>query len=743
MTMQTNTPPSEFVSAEAQGEMPFAQASGMSLVDLWRILRVRRRIILGTAVTVVTLATIIVTQLTPLYSATVVVMLDQRKNNVEDINAVLSGLPSDPAAVQNQVQILTSLELAGRVVDKMKLEQDPEFNPSPGGWESFLKYLNPTNWFRADPKTQADAQGVDLVREEIIRKFLDHLSVAPIGLSTAINVAFESRDPGQAARIANAIGSAYVEGQLEAKFEATQKATQWLSGRIGVLSRQAQVADSAVQRYKAEHGITQTAAGDSMLDRQTADINGQLVLAKADLAEKQATYDHLAALARTRSAANAAQVVASPLIATLRAQESDLNREIADLSTKYGPRHPKMLNLQAQEANLGSKIAEEVQRIVESVRNDVDVANSHVASLQASLQQLETQGAGENQAEVQLTALQSAATSARAMYEAFLGRLNQTQDREGIETPDVRVISNAQVPKSPSFPNEALVMGVSIPGGLILGLILAFTAEHLDSGFRTSEQIEKLLGIPVLSTIPELAGVRKFLIETADVVLDKPTSSFTEAIRGLHLGLTLSNVDRKPKVIVIASSVPGEGKTSVAVSLGRLAAKSGLKTIIVDGDLRRPNIATMMKLDAPELGIIEALTGEHTLDQCIRVDKRSAAWVLPCLQSPPNPADVLASEAMQKLIVNLRKVFDLVVIDSAPVVPVNDTKILSQWADAVLFVVRWEKTPREAVANALRSLADVHVPIAGIAMTRADNERFNYYNYGYQNYSKYNKYYGN
>jgi capsular exopolysaccharide synthesis family protein len=729
------------VSHEIHQDALGQDESGFSLVEFLRVARIRYRVILGAAAVFVVVVSAIVLQMTPLYTSTAVVILDQRKNNVEDTAAVLSGLGADQTTVQNQVQILTSMELAGRVIDKLKLDQDPEFNPKRTWWGAALYAINPFNWFPAARKTQADAAGEDLERSGVIHAFLNREAVDPIGLSTAIKVSFESNDATKAARIANAIANAYVEDQLEAKFEATQKATQWLSGRINELSKKAQAADAAVQQYKAEHNITMTAAGVSVVDQQIADINNQLVLAKTDLAEKQATYGRLYALAQAGQAGSSAQVLASPLIAALRSQETTLMSQLADLSTKYGARHPKMLDLQAQKENLEAKIAEEVQRIVDASKNDVAAAQAHVGSLQGSLNHLEAQGAGQNQDEVQLTSLQSAATSARAMYEAFLGRLNQTQGQEGIQTPDARVISNAEVSSSPSFPRTGLIIGASIPAGLILGLMLAFALERLDSGFRTTSQLESLLGVPVLSTIPEIAASDKKPVSTSDLLIDKPMSSFAEAVRGLQLGLTLANIDKKPKVIVVTSSVPGEGKTTLAVSLARMAARGGQKVVIIDGDLRRPNIAKSLGIEKPDHGLIEALTGDVPLEQCLTKDPRTNALLLPCLKTPISPADVLASKAMQELIAKLRNGLDLVIIDSAPLLPVNDTKVLSRLADAVLFVVRWEKTPREAAVNAMRSLVDVHAPVAGIALARADSERFRYYSYGYQNYYSYSKYY--
>jgi capsular exopolysaccharide synthesis family protein len=740
MNIQRTVPAIEALGPEQPGDAQFEEKSGFSLLDLLRIVRVRRKVILGTAALVVALVTVIVMETTPLYTATAVVMLDERKHNLEDTAAVLSGLPSTQATIQNQVQILTSLELGGRVVDKLKLAEDPEFNPKLTGFSKFIGFLNPLSWFPARP-TEVSALGEDRERSALVHRLLGRLTVMPIGASTAMKVSFQSESPGRAAQIAQAVANAYVEDQLESKFFATQKATQWLSGRINELSQKAQIADAAVQQYKAEHNITSTGTGASVVEQQIADINGQLVVARTQLAEKQANYSRLASLARQGRAADSVQVMASPLIATLRGQETQLTNEMANLSSKYGDRHPKIVDLRAQKANLDQKIAEEVQRFVDAAKNDTDIAAAHVASLQGSLNRAEQQGAGQNKANVQLSALQSAATSARAMYEAFLGRLNQTQGQEGIQTPDARIISNAEVPTSPSYPNKTRSIGLAVVGGLVLGLVIAFMMERIDLGFRTTAEIEAALHLPVLSTIPEVANPTEEEINPADLVIDRPMSSYAEAVRGLQLGLTLSNVDAKPKVVVVTSSGPGEGKSTTAISLARISARNGLKAVVVDGDLRRPKIAKALGLEGAQLGIIDVLAGTYSLEECLHKDPRSDAMLLPCLKTPPSPADLLTSHAMETLMQQLRERFDFVFIDSAPILPVNDTKLISLLADTILFVVRWEKTPRDAANTAIRSLMDVRASIAGIALTRADNERFRYYSYGYQSYYSYSKYY--
>jgi succinoglycan biosynthesis transport protein ExoP len=718
-----------------------ASEASFDLTDLLRVIRVRQRLIVGTAIAVIVLTLIVLFRLTPLYQGKALVMLDQRENKVMDVESVLSGLPTDAASIENQVQILRSRNLLTRVIDKLHLDRDPEFMPSGRGLvSSVLYYANPLHWVGSETSvatTEAERQNQ---MNRIINKLLAKMTVAAQGRSTAIQIAFESSDPAKAQRITNAIANAYVEDQLNAKFEATQKATVWLADRMQELNTQVQAAEAAVQEYKAQHGINET-NGSSLTDQQLAQLNGQLINARAALAEQEAKYNRVSQMQRSGQAESVSQVVASPLINQLRGQETELMRQQAEFSSKYGARHPRMLDLENQRRNISQKIAEEAGRVAGSVANDVAVARAQVSSLSSSLGQLTGTSNVENKARVRLKQLEAAATSSRSLYEAFVSRFKETQGQEGIQTPDARIISRAELPASPSFPNKVLVLGVAVPGGVLLGFLLAMVAERLDSGFRTVQQVERLLGIPVLSTMPEIPGLARTGAEAADQVVEKPMSSFAESVRGLKMGLALSNVDAKPKVILVTSSVPDEGKTTVSLSLARLAARMGQKVVIVDGDLRRPSVAEALRLKDVEFGIVEALSGEVALDQCLQKDSQTNALVLPAVKSTINAPDLLASTAMERLIEGLKTYYDLVIIDSAPLLPVNDTKVLCGLVDAVVFVVRWERTPRDAVVNAARMLADVHAPVAGVVLARADASRYQYYSYGYQNYGGYNKYY--
>ena len=304
----------------------------------------------------------------------------------------------------------------------------------------------------------------------------------------------------------------------------------------------------------------------------------------------------------------------------------------------------------------------------------------------------------------------------------FLGRFNQMEGAEHIQTPDARVISAADLPQFPAIPQKDADYSKLPPfqSDCCSGLQSTRSIgreQQLNPGFHTVAQIEHMLGLPVLCTLPEIGDVA----DPGSLVIDNPRSSFAEAVFGLQLGFTSG--DRNPKVVVITSSIPNEGKTTLALSLARLAARAGLKTVSVDGDFRRPSIAKVIGEGKSGDGIIEAILGQ-VLDACFTPDPKSDVLALACLKPPARAADLMNSRPMQQLVKKLSLSFDLVVIDSPPVLPVNDARVLSRMADAVIFVVRWETTPREAAVRALRSLLEVDAPLVGVALTRTDVERF-------------------
>jgi capsular exopolysaccharide synthesis family protein len=699
----------------------------------------RRVTILGTVMLITTLTALVLFQLTPVYTATTQLMLGERMNKVIDAEAILSGLPTDNAMIENQLQILRSWSLAERVITKLGLAKDPEFNPAlRNKADDWLSSLNIFSWISGgEPAVSKKEQGVD---PDILNGFLGKMGASSVGRSSVIRISFDSPDRSKSARIANGIADQYIVDQLEAKFEAAKRATGWLNERLSELQDQVRAAEGAVERYKTEHGLSESNNGQSLVGQQLSDLNGQIVLARTNLAEQEAKYRQMASLAASgRGVDSAAGAMSSTVIMALRAQQTELIRKEADYRSKYGERHPLLIALLDEKRNLNAKIDEEVRRVLQLQQNDVSVARARLASLEGSLGQMQGTADTQGQARIKLRELERDAESGKALYQSFLSRFKEVQDKDQIQTPDARVIAPATVPSSPSFPNKRLFLAGAAAGSLILGLVLAFMLEGLNSGFRTGAEVERALSLANLAIVPTVPNVQRI----QDRVVSKPLSAYTEAIRTLYAGLQLSDVDNPPKVVLVASSVPNEGKTSTAVSLARLAARGGQRVVLLDGDLRHPSVAGAFGIRKPEAGVVEVLAGKRDLASVLLRDTMTPLEFVPIANPPANPSDLITSDAMRRLVDTLRQHYDLVVIDAAPVIPVSDTRLLSRLVDKVIYVIHWDKTPREAVQNGVKMLREGGADIAGTILNHTDLRRHSIYGYGYgYGATSYGAYYG-
>jgi len=720
--------PYQSPSTYVTGYVPQVPPPGFQLGDFLRIVEARRGTVLRVALAVIVLAVLVALILPRQYTSSAVVMLDQRKNNVTDLSAVLSQLPTDPATLQNQIQILTSREIATDVITKLQLYNDPEFNPvlEPPGPSAMLR---PSFWFG-----DSAAGDVALIHDRILATFLKHVSAEANGLSTAITVYASANDPKKAQSIADALTKAYVDDQVAVRRNANSGTSDWLDRRTNDLARQLMQEQAAVQQYKASHGLNDSAPGNSLVDQQMAAINAQIVQARSDLAEKQAEADRVGTSAAAGNAADVSQVVASPLIVQLRGQQADLIRQEADLSSKYGPLHPKLVAVQAQRRDLDAKIAQEVTRIAGSLGNDVATTQAHLNSLQQSLAQVERQANGQNQSRVELEALQSNADSTKAQYEAFVGRLRQTEDQDSVAAPESRIISSATLPLTASSPKRWLIVGASIPLGFLLGILTALLSERF-GGFvpvRVARAPRATIGPAAPATIvdrprkaapkpvpavwsgppilAELANAEK--LGAAAYVVDYPGSRYAQAMSAL-----VSQFDSNEAgaaVVAVTSAQGGESKSAVAVSIARAAAQMGRKTVLIDCD---PGQLAMKAIDAPsKAGLYEVLTGTVKLSDALAKDSRTGAYTLAMTRRPPSLATMFTSVAMTRLLQVLKEGADLVVLDCSRAGAGPEAGLLAKLSDATLLVTRKDALGKLALSKSVALLAGAQAaPLAIIA----------------------------
>lgn len=690
----------------------------------WR----RKALLLAVAAIVFGGALAIAFGLTPLYTANARMLI-----NLQAAQAITDAAPAGlkaaglRALLLGEVEVLQSDRLLDRAVERLGLLKDDEFNealPRRGGFDGWL-----------DDGSGAALNQAALARAAhdkrlTVKTLRERLTIRPPAISNVISIAATSRDPEKAARIANGYAAIYIEDQLDRQVQLAMQARAFVNQRLRDMEAKVAAAQRAITDFIASHDFDETGAA-ALIDRQSGDISRQLTLAKAELAEKEVRYRQVLELAKDKDAlATAGEVRRSPVIQRLRDQEGQLVRRRAELENRFGEKHPTMVNLNAQLADLHKRIAVEQQRIVEELKNEVQVATARVASLGQELGRIDSERAGLNRERLQLRRLEREADASRRLYEAFVSRAKLAEHSLPVDQSQIEFIARAKPPLEASFPRRGLVLGLGAILALSAGVFVVLLVERLDSGFHTVRQLERFLDIPSLGVVPRRSGRAAGGGRLADLVVDEQGASYVEAIRSLRTSLMVSRLDRPPKVVLIASARAGEGKTSLAVSLARLSALSAVEgnVILIDGDLRKPAVAAALGIPA-ERGLIHLFAGEATLEEVIQTDPRTGLQVLPATQGTPNPPELLNSHHMRSLLDRLSKSYDLIVIDSPPLESVSDARVLARLADATVFAVEWEGTPRNVALDALRQLLSAGAHVAGAVLQKVNLRRTASYGY--------------
>lgn len=721
-------------------------AAEIDLRELLRKLWRRRRLIIGTVILMTALSVLVTLQLTPLYRARAFVMIEPRQSQVIEFTSVLSGLPPGTETLNSEIQVINSRRLAGRVVDFLHLEQDPEFNSSLRE-QSLMSVV--VGWIRdrkrelfpKDPEEGAAADAADpadMERVGVIDSFLGGLSVEALEQSRVIQVEYVSAEPGKAARIANAVVDQYLVDQLEAKFEATKRANEWLQDRLADLKRNVAISEKAVEDFRQQAGLVKGTGEVNLTASQISELSSQIVIARAQRAESEARLGQVEDLLKSGGIESAGEVLSSSLIQNLRQRESEVLGRAAELSAEFGPKHPRMIAVRTELRDLREKISAEVRKIVEGLRNEVDVARARENSLERSLTRLEQQVGELNRKDVQLRALEREAQANRTLLETFMTRFKETTAQQDIQTPDARIISQADVPNAAYFPNRKIIVGVTFVLSLFLGIVLVFAVEQLDAGFRSMEQIENLSGYPALGLVPLL----KSKSDPIQYVLDEPTSAYAESLRNVQVGLALSDVDKPPKVVMMTSAGAEEGKSTLSLSLVRLMARSGKPVVLIDCDLRKPSIHSRLGIPRKP-GLVELLAKKSDFAEVVRKDEASGAHIITAGEHAASPPDLLGSEHMRQMLAELAKKYEFVILDSSPVLAVTDSRVLTRLSDKTVFVIEWEKTRREAVLLGMKQIREAGGSIAGAVLSRVDVKRHAQYDFADSGYyhGRYTKYY--
>ena len=670
----------------------------------WHGLLQRRWLIVISALAVGIALAILILNLTPArYTAEASLVLEARKVQVILQDAVVSRLPQDSPVLRTELDVISSRSLAEKALEKLGEAKSsegasPAVAPPPSFFSSLAQHLP---WSRAPETPETEAVTESSTRSEV-DKLLNGLRVSNDGRSYTIFIAYTDRDPVYAAQVANAFAESYLDQQTGLQAGATRQASSWLGKKLDDLRSTLQSSEMAVENLRSKSGLVESNGTPLQVQRLDA-LNRELVIARASRAGAEARLATARQLAQDDAGTGAAtfpEVLNSPVVQLLRKDQAQVSRELTSLESAGASKSAQIPALKSHLDVLEQQIATETERVLLSLANEVDVARRKEEALAAEFGALQASNAASSDALIHVKQLEREAEANRAVYESFLNRYKQTLEQEGLATPEARLVSRAEPPRRPSTARlPMLVFG--LVGGLGIGLALAMVMEHLDDRVRAAAQLEDGTGAKILGQIPLAPAMRR--AGAASPIMG-PGSAYGRAFSKLRATLRLAPQTGNAKVIMVTSASAGDGKTTTCVSLARSMAHGGEKVVVLDADWHRPAVAALLRGGlAP--GLADVVRGSATLAESLQVDRQSGVHFIAPGLTEGLPQSVLGSDAVGAAIAQLRQRFDIVLIDTPPVLSSAETALLSRFADATLFVVRWGATATRDVVAGLRELS--------------------------------------
>lgn len=717
----------------------------------------------------------------PLYrSTTEILAVDTKRANDPAGDRRLSPFDIDQAAIASEIALIESQSVAMRVVKQLKLDTDPEFLHS--SFERFLRSVELSTGLAYGPMSTPSPDGSSRNLDRAIYELRErHLKVERQGPSYVLAISATSTDPKKAERIATAVAQAYVDAQIEVRIDGRRRAVKSLEQRLNELRVRVLDAESAIEKMKAANGLIDTGNGANIETQAIGAKNIQLSSAQAEVEERKVRYEQARGVVdKGGDIQSIPDVMSSSVISQLRGQLSEAMRHEAELRSRFGARYPEVGVAQSQVAEVRGSINAEVHRIIENMKNSYSVAVQREQAIKANLEQ-NAEKRGDSNAVVKLAELKRRADADRKIYEEFLARANDLEEVSTLDLPGTRIINPATVPAAPSSPRKTLIYVGVVAGALGLALALALALEYLNPTFKTPGQVENIFHMPVVGMVPRLkvtisgprllwlrafarwmVGKRTGLKVTGSGsgrpgegmparektrhiaycrdLISSPSSHPSEAIRTIRTLLALGGEGAVPRVFMVTSAMPGDGKSTFSLLFGVSAAVAHNRTVLVDCDLRRGFLSRALNLGG-KVGLANYLTGKVQLSDVMHYEKALGLSVIPCGEAVKNPTDLLSAERMQGMVEHLRKEFDYIVLDTPPILPVVDSTMLAKCVDKVLFVIRWEETPRRCAIEAMKGLLGSVQAMPSLILNDVDQRRLQSYGYDYGAGYGYGRYY--
>lgn len=621
----------------------------------------------------------------PEYTATALVIINPRQENVVRSQDLVGQLPRDSSTIDSEIERLRSSALMGELAEALGL---------------------------VTPTANGDARPTQGIGGTI--------NVRRRGMTYVIEISARSTNAERAQLIANTYADVYIASQVNARIDTAQRANSWLSRRLAELREDVQAKESAAENYRMQSGLL-AAQGSSLAEQQITNVQTQVLQAQADLAEREARYRQLQELRASGAPLDAiGNAINSETVRQLRAREAEIAQRQSELELRYLETHPAVQAVRAEREDITRQIEREITRISVNLGNEVSVARARLATLQNSLRAAAGDLNENSSSSVRMRELEREAAASREVYESYLQRYQEIADQDQLNISDARLMTYAEVPGSPSSPKLRIALALAIALGLLLGIGAGVVAEVLDQSVKNADDLEAKVGHPAIASIPSISKRMMRQMPPAErhpsgYLVGRPMSAFTEALRVLRTVIVYSKLDFSVKVVAITSALPDEGKTTISMCLARVAAMSGQKVVVVDCDLRKQSINDVIDIET-EVGILQVLAGEAPWRSAIVRDPNSDAHVLPVATSGFTPRDVFGSDAMARLVGELRGHYDLVILDCAPILAVAETRVLVKHADTTVIVARAGRSAVGAVRSAVQQTEGAGGKVLGIAL---------------------------
>lgn len=707
-------------------------AGALSLERALSAVRKRMKLVVAMPVVAALLVAAAVSIMPDRYDASAVVQIDPRHKSITQLDSVVSDLKGDNSTVESELEIIKSRPIVLQVIETLDLRNDPDFT-APGLvtqlliWTGIAKEQPASERLPQRPRDQlADIMQVDTPgasrpeMDEIADAFLKKLKVSRVRNTLLIDIRFSASDGAKAARIANTIAEVYLKDQLDSKTRAASTAGKVLEDKLEEMRKKVSDAERRVAQWKAENNVFDT-EGQLLDEKQLARLMEQTVTARTATTEARAKYEQAQKLARNGDTGTALiEVLQSHTVRLLKEQYANATRRAAELRTKYGPKHPEMAKVNAEVAEANAQVRAEIERLVANLKNEAEVAESRERQLQLSLNQLKDQQVFSKDASVELNQLERDATTSKQLYEALLTRFKQTTETQGFQLPDVRIIEKADAPQYPASPKRKQLVLMAFVGGLVMALGLAVLLELMAPGISRQDDIERVFDTDHLSSVPSPNAPDSFVPPTKAVrlVVAEPQSPYADAIRNARRELDMRRNGTAPRLILVTSSVAGEGADMIASNLAHNYAMTGARPLLIDCDFRLQPLTRLLAAQR-QSGFFDQLTSARPVESAILRDGLTGLHFLPAagpVHLQRSIPEALTSNAMALALNELKGQFDTIVMSVPPLMPVIDGRILADYADQIVFVVAWQKTPKQLAKTAIKTLGINDRKLAGIVL---------------------------